>query len=288
MIDRAAFAVGALAVLLALVGGYAWQSLRASAAAAEVRQTQQAGAEATAGRADALVAIDEAVRARYEERKEGALAALARARKIDPQAPGLAIAFAELALENNEFELVRSTVSEHIRHGKDAAQAHTLLGVHRWLTRGSTPDEVSRSIEESLTSFARATDAEASFAPAYFFSGDMLRYAGRQGEGHKRLLAALHRFAPWSSADVVAMKLAAALHEAGDAPLAGLAFITQSPLLDAVTAHFSSGKDEEDLPATVGGLTARLSVSALAGASDALERQTDDAAVVPTNLPAGP
>lgn len=271
IIARSAFAAGILFVLASFGGGYLWQTSHLEKAASPAEESP-----ATApARAEALAAIDEAVRAKYEGRKEGALTAIDRARRAGADPSCLALIFAELALDNQEFDAMRSAANQTVRQGDRSAQARVLLGVHQWLTRGGSPDDMSKAADEASVSFADATDEEPFLAPAYFFRGDVLRYSGRQSEGYAQTLAALHRFAPWTSADVITAKLALASREAGDRFLVGLAFLQDSPLLRTMTAHISADKNVSELPAAITAQTSQAVVRSLA-ADGALQAVATD------------
>jgi len=97
-----------------------------------------------------------------------------------------------------------------------AAGASILLGMDKWINRGASDREMSSAADAASTHFAEATDSDFFYAPAWFFWGDVLRYAGREDEGKDRALAALHRFNPWDSSDVIAAKIVFASAEAGD------------------------------------------------------------------------
>lgn len=182
----------------------------------------------------ALDAIDEAVRAKYEKRTTGALASLDQARRTDPSTPGLDISFAELALNEKQFIEMRVAANTAKKKGDHAAGAAVLLGMDKWLSRGPTDREMSAAADMASGYFAEAVDGDFFAAPAWFFFGDVFRYAGREGEGHRRALAALHRFNPWDSSDVIAAKIIFAAAEAGDTVFTGPTFLPDSPWVRAL------------------------------------------------------
>jgi hypothetical protein len=209
---RALFAAAFFLAVGAFAAGYFW---KANSSRVLRSAPPQDAASATSERKQALDFIDEAIRAKHEKRTSGALAALDRARKTDPSAPGLDVAFAELALNEKQFIEMRAAAEAAKRKDDHAAGASVLLGMDKWLTRGASDREMSAAADAASTHFAEASKSDYFYAHAWFFWGDVLRYAGREEEGRDRALAALHRFNPWESSDVIAAKIVFASAEAG-------------------------------------------------------------------------
>ena len=205
--------VAALLAVASFFGGYAWQSKKTKTRAAAVIDRAPDNTEA---RSAALVALDEAITAKSEKRTTGALAALDRARRADPSIPGLDVAFAEIALNEKQFIEMRAAAGAAKKKDDHAAGASVLLGMDKWINRGASDREMSSAADAASAHFAEATETDYFHAPAWFFWGDVLRYAGREDEGRDRALAALHRFNPWESSDVIAAKIVFASAEAGD------------------------------------------------------------------------
>lgn len=223
--------VAGLLSIAAFFGGYNWQSKKS-----KLRTTtsaQRASAD-TPARAEALAQIDEAIRAKYEKRASGALAALDRARKTDPSVPGVDVAFAELALNEKQFIEMRAAAEAAKRKGDYAAGASVLLGMDKWINRGASDREMSSAADAASAYFTEAIEVDYFYAPAWFFWGDVMRYAGREDEGRERALAALHRFNPWESSDVIAAKIVFASAEVGNSVFAGLGIDEGSPWIQAV------------------------------------------------------
>ena len=225
--------VAALLAVASFFGGYAWQSKKTKTRAAAVIDRAPDNTEA---RSAALVALDEAITAKSEKRTTGALAALDRARRADPSIPGLDVAFAEIALNEKQFIEMRAAAGAAKKKDDPAAGASVLLGMDKWINRGASDREMSSAADAASAHFAEATETDYFHAPAWFFWGDVLRYAGREAEGRGRALSALHRFNPWDSSDVMAAKLVFASAEAGDTFFGGSAFLPDSPWTRAVSA----------------------------------------------------
>lgn len=219
-------------VLLAVAGfygGYTWQPKKTKApAAVEAQPTDTAAREA------ALTALDEAITAKHEKRIAGALSALDRARRADPSVPGIDVSFAEIALNEKQFIEMRAAAGAAKKKVDHAAGASVLLGMDKWINRGASDREMSAAADAASAYFAEAIESDYFHAPAWFFWGDVMRYAGREDEGRECALAALHRFNPWESSDVIAAKIVFASAEAGNSVFAGLGIDEGSPWIQAV------------------------------------------------------
>lgn len=226
------------AVLAGFLAGYWWHS---SGARAQREGVDRARA-VSAATWTAVDAIDEAVRAKYEKRASGALSALDRARRADPAVPGLEVVFAEIAFDEKQFAEMRVAAAEAKKKSDHAAAANVLLGMDKWRDRGRRDREMAAAADSACVYFDDAAEEDFFAAQARFFGGDVLRYAGREKEGGRRALSALHRFGPWDSSDVIAAKAILASAEAGDVVLAGLAFIPDSPWACAVSETAKSSK----------------------------------------------
>jgi hypothetical protein len=275
---RAFFATALFLVAGAFAAGYFWKtnSLRALRAAPSPEVTS-VGPE----RQQALDLIDEAIRAKHEKRTSGALAALDRARKTDPSAPGVDIAFAELALGEKQFIEMRAAAEAAKKKNDHATAANVLLGMDKWLNRGASDREMSSAAEAASVYFTEATDADFFAAPPWFFSADVLRYAGRVVEGRDRALAALHRFQPWDSSDFLAAKGIFASAETGETVFAVLDFLPDSPFVRAASglATAQVARTSTD-SASLADSASQLTLRALA--SDPLHRNSGQS---PAKLP---
>ena len=222
MIDRAAFAVGALAVLLALVGGYAWQSVRASA---EVRLAKQAGGEVSAAvsvvspeqKAEALRLIDEAVRAKYEGRTNEALRIAQRARAVDPSVRGVDILAGEIAIESPDLEKRREALlaaNRALDRGEDTAGARLILALGTWQEHDGESVAGFTAKTRALRRIEEAADEHPSEPALHFFWSEILATFGKYRDVHRRMLTAMHCAQPWHSYALIARKASFASRDA--------------------------------------------------------------------------
>ena len=206
---RVFLAVSALLVLWSFGAGYLWRQLRTRAATETPTPPVQLTAEQ---RMEALRSLDEAVRARYEERWQGAMNALTAARRTDPQTKGLNILVGEIAIEQKDPETLRQAAQMALRSGENEASAKLLHSLHTWMKRGETGvDQAGPNAEQALE---EAAEAQPSNASVYFFRGELNRLLGDNDEAHKSLLAALRRQAPWLSSGLLEVKAQLAVGEA--------------------------------------------------------------------------
>ena len=261
MATRAFFTAAFILAVGAFAAGYFW---KANSSRVVRSAPPQDAALATSERKQALDFIDEAIRAKHEKRTSGALAALDRARRTDPSAPGVDVAFAELALGEKHFIEMRAAAEAAKRKDDHAAGASVLLGMDKWLTRGASDREMSAAADAASAHFAEATESDYLFAPAWFFWGDVLRYAGREDEGRSRALAALHRFNPWESSDVIAAKIVFASAEAGDSVFGSLEVGEGSPWAQAMEDFGTRSLEERKSPASLAPFAARQTLISLA------------------------
>ena len=222
--------VAALLAVASFFGGYAWQSKKT-----KLRTTasvERASAD-TPARAEALDHIDEAIRAKYEKRTAGALSALDRARRADPQTPGLELLFAVMALEQQELSATVLAAKNAIKRGNNVAGANVLLGLEAWINRD--PRALSAAFDRSAVFLRAASDLDPWDETARSFMSDLLRGTGREREGYQLASEALVRTLPWTSADLLAAKVIFALREAGVTVAGGVAFLPDSPWVRGVS-----------------------------------------------------
>jgi len=255
--------VASFLAMAGLFGGYAWQSKKSKPRATATVGAPDALAD-PAARTEALDHIDEAITAKREKRTAGALSALDRARRADASAPGLDVLFAEIALNEKEFIEMRAAAGAAKRKNDHTAGASVLLAMDKWINRGASDREMSSAADAASAHFTEATEADYFYAPAWFFWGDALRYAGREGEGRMRALAALHRFNPWESSDVVAAKIVFASAEAGDPVFGSLGVGTDSPWVGALEEFGARILAERTLLASLSAYAARQTIVSLA------------------------
>lgn len=199
--------VSAVFIGLAFASGFIWRSGWLHPPAAD----SVAVAVGEAERAEAYRLFDEAVRARHEERLQGAYNAINEARRLYPDLPGLDVLIGETAWEQREADTVRRAARESLRRGHNEASAKLLLALEKWMSR-SPKDTVSvgASVGEMLV---EAAEASPSNAPAQFFHGEVSRLLGDPANAHRKLLGALHRQTPWSGVSLLATKLKIAAAE---------------------------------------------------------------------------
>jgi len=147
-----------------------------------------------------------------------------------------------------------------------AAAASVLLGMDKWIARGPSDRETSSAADAASAHFAESAKMDYFHAQVWFFWGDVLRYAGREDEGMDRALAALHRFNPWDSSDVIAVKIVSASAESGESVFAGFGVEDGSPLIQAASdladARTSDGAGSLS---TLAPYAARQTLTALSG-----------------------
>jgi hypothetical protein len=276
MATRAFFGFAFFLAVGAFAAGYFWKANSSRLLrSAPPPDTALAAPE----RKQALEFIDEAIRAKHEKRTSGALAALDRARKTDPSAPGINVTFAELALGEKQFIEMRAAAEAAKKKNDYAAAASVLLGMDKWINRGASDREMTSAADAAGVHFAEAMDVDYFAAPAWFFSADVMRYAGRVAEGRDRAASALRRFQPWDSSDFLAAKLIFASAEARETLIGGVDFLPDSPFVSAAsgfaTAQIAGAStDPKGLADTASQLTLR------ALGSDPLYRKSDRASAV--------
>jgi hypothetical protein len=199
---------GAMLVVLAFVGGFAWRS-------GWLRKPAVEGAPVVVGsaeRAEAYRLFDEAVRARHEERLQGAFNAINEARRLDPDLPGLDLFVGEIAWEKREVATVQRAARESLRRGHNESASKLLLALEKWMSRSAQDTvTVGASVRELL---AEAAEASPSNTAALFFHGELSRLLGDGAMAHRALLGALRRQTPWSSTALLATKWQLAAAEA--------------------------------------------------------------------------
>jgi hypothetical protein len=288
--------VSGLFVLGAFAGGILWRHSKVNRATAEV-VVPETGDEQ---QAEALRLFDEAVRARYEERAQGAMNAVAAARRADPQLRGVDVLVGEIALDQKDPETLRRAAEYALQRGENESSANLLNALEVWMRRGEKGTDKAGQLAEQFLS--DAADAEPSNAAVYFFHGELSRLLGDGRKAHRHLLSALHRQHPWRSAALLENKLQIAAREAAEA---GAAVMTAPPteqaeVILALRSAVQSGyATNEELAAFVRvtptpQLLAIVADSALGSSreaigSEALHRRMDS--LVPQSgmsLPGGP
>ena len=197
-----------LIVLASLACGVLWRMERAQLAAVRFLPPETGAAQ----KAEALRLFDEAVRARHEERVQGAMNAATAARRADPRLQGVDMLIGEIALEQKDPESLRRAVRFALESGGSKSSAHLLGAIEAWMRRGEEATyQTGRRVERFLSD---AVEDEPSNAAAYFFRGELNRLLGDGRKAHRYLLAALHRQKPWRSVALLGNKIQLAAREA--------------------------------------------------------------------------
>ena len=165
-------------------------------------------------KAEALRLFDEAVRARHEERAQGAMNAVTAARRADPQLRSVDVLVGEIALEQKDPETLRRAAKYALERGENESSANLLSAIEAWMRRGEQGAEKAGQLAGQFLS--DAAKAEPSNAAVYFFHGELSRLLGDGRKAHRHLLAALYRQRPWRSAALLENKMQLAALEASD------------------------------------------------------------------------
>jgi len=246
----AVMTLSVLLVFLAFGAGYLWRPFQMKSAktptkSARIGEEQQA---------EALRALDDAVRARFEGRWQGAAYAVAAARRADPEVRGVDIFIGEIALEQKAPDSLRQATERSLRSGENEAAAKLLLAMEMWMNRGAKA--VDQAVPQATQYLAEAAESEPSNAAAHFFHGELSRLFGNGGEAHRHLRSALYRQSPWHSSALIEVKTQVAAREASDA---GKPVVVGSPtaqaefafaLFEAVRSGGSTASAETGIIAT--------------------------------------
>jgi tetratricopeptide (TPR) repeat protein len=199
-------------------------------------------------RAEALRLFDEAVRARYEERAQGAMNAVAAARRADPQLRSVDVLVGEVALDQKDPETLRRAAEYALERGENESSANLLNALEVWMRRGEKGTDKAGQLAEQFLS--DAAEAEPSNAAVYFFHGELSRLLGDGRKAHRYLLSALHLQQPWRSAALLENKLQIAASEAAEegAPVIAAPPTDQAEVILALRRALKSGSTaKEDL-----------------------------------------
>lgn len=194
----------------AFAGGFIWRQAKQARSSPE----EQRVAVDEPARLEARRLLDEAVRARHEERWQGAMKALSEARRQDPEIGGVDIVVGEIALEQRDAETLRHAARQALQRGRYESSAKMLLALEAWMQRG--PSDAVTAGNSAKQHLAEAVESQPSNAGAFFFHGELNRLLGESAEAQRSLQAALHRQTPWQSAAVLGTKLQLAAREASE------------------------------------------------------------------------
>jgi hypothetical protein len=221
-----------------------WRQSKVNRAAAQVVELESSEEQ----RAEALRLFDEAVRARYEERAQGAMNAIAAARRADPQLRSVDVLVGEIALDQKDPETLRRAAEYALERGENESSANLLNALEVWMCRGEKGTDKAGQLAEQFLS--DAAEAEPSNAAVYFFHGELSRLLGDGRKAHRYLLSALHLQQPWRSAALLENKLQIAASEAAEegAPVIAAPPTDQAEVILALRRALKSGSTaKEDL-----------------------------------------
>lgn len=164
---------GVVFICFSFAGGFVWKKSGLQRAPKEL-------APATVGpaqRAEALRLFDEAVRARYEERLQGAVAVINEVRRLDSELPGIDVFIGEVALQQKDVWTLRKAADASLQRRANVAPALLLLAVEKWMGRLSEGAGEAGSAARSL--LQEAAQHEPSHSAVYFFLGEVNRFLGK-------------------------------------------------------------------------------------------------------------
>lgn len=242
IVRAVAWTLSGVFVLGAFAGGILWRQSKVNRAADQVVELESSDEQ----QAEALRLFDEAVRARYEERAQGAMNAIAAARRADPQLRSVDVLVGEIALDQKDPETLRRAAEYALERGENESSANLLNALEVWMRRGEKGTDKAGQLAEQFLS--DSAEAEPSNAAVYFFHGELSRLLGDGRKAHRHLLSALHRQHPWRSAALLENKLQIAAREAADE---GAAVMTAPPteqaeVILALRSAVQSGYDTNE------------------------------------------
>ena len=205
------WAVSLALVTNAFVGGFIWQRVRSErpAPAQPVFKSASEAQQALARRS-----LDEAVRARFEERPLATMNALAEARRADPDMPGPDVLAGEIALQRRDTDALHRASVNASRPGDNEASGKLLAALGAWLRRGELG--VDRAGPQARQLLLEAAESSPSEAAVHFFHGELSRQLGEGSAAHAYLLPALRRQFPWKSSALLRVKMQLAAAEASE------------------------------------------------------------------------
>jgi hypothetical protein len=203
--------LGVLVAVIVTVIAFAAGYQRKADLFAPLGSVQADGSVISGQNLQALERVDEAVRARYEERWQGAMNALREARLNDPAVRGVDVLLGEIAVEQKNPAALRQAAREALRRGENESSAYLLLALEAWMQRGETG--TSKAGDSAKQYLADAADDEPSNPAIYFFRGELSRLLGAAAEAQLGMVSALHRQAPWKSSALLALKVQLASRE---------------------------------------------------------------------------
>jgi hypothetical protein len=214
VLRRAAWAFSIVLCVGAFVSGFVFQRHKPNEQAAAQQPAPQVAQEQ---KEEALRLIDEAVRAKYEDRTDEALRIGQRARQIDPSVLGVDILAGEIAIESPDPEKRQEALlaaNRALDHGEDTAGARLILALGTWQEHDAESVAGFTAKTRALRLIGEAADEFPSAPALHFFWSEMLAPSGQYRDVHRRMLTAMHCTQPWHSSVLIARKVSFAPRDA--------------------------------------------------------------------------
>lgn len=214
VLRRAAWAFSIVLCVGAFVSGFVFQRHKPNEQAAAQQPAPQVAQEQ---KEEALRLIDEAVRAKYEDRTDEALRIGQRARQIDPSVLGVDILAGEIAIESPDPEKRQEALlaaNRALDHGEDTAGARLILALGTWQEHDAESVAGFTAKTRALRLIGEAADEFPSAPALHFFWSEMLAPSGQYRDVHRRMLTAMHCTQPWHSSVLIARKASFASRDA--------------------------------------------------------------------------
>lgn len=214
VLRRAGWAFSIVLCLGAFVSGLVFQRHKPSEQAAAQQPAPQVAQEQ---KEEALRLLDEAVRAKYEDRTEEALRLAQRARQIDPSVRGVDILAGEIAIESpdpEERQKALLAANSALDRGEDTAGSRLIRALGTWQEQDGEGVAGFTAKTRALRLIGEAADAFPSTPALHFFWSEMLVPSGQYRDVHRRMLTAMHCAQPWHSSVLLARKASFASRDA--------------------------------------------------------------------------
>jgi hypothetical protein len=211
-------------VAASAAAGFAWG--RSSSAVRQSVSATTIDPAIAEQKARALALMDEAVKAKFQERTGEALASIARAKSAYPGIMGTELLSAAIAVESDDADKASETTrlaSDALARGEDEASARLLLAMGTWLQAGSGLSGRFDSRANALRRMEEAAGAGPWEPTTQFFWGEFLAFSGDTEASQAKWQGALHRLQPWHSHSMLALKSSLAASEASARSSSGTA-----------------------------------------------------------------
>jgi hypothetical protein len=214
VLRRAAWAFSIVFCVGAFVSGFVFQRHKPSEQAVAEEVAPQVAQEQ---KEEALRLMDEAVRAKYEDRAEEAVRIAQRARQIDPSVRGVDILAGEIAIESpdpGKREEALLAANSALACGEDTAASRLILALGTWQEQEGESAAGFTARTRALRLIGEAADEFPSAPALHFFWSEMLAPSGHYRDVHRRMSTALHCTQPWHSSVLIARKTSSASRDA--------------------------------------------------------------------------